>query len=175
VKSVVAQEDQSERDRSSDIYRDLETMNIVFTIRASPITGIGFGHAFYKPFPLPPIDNFLLRDYLPHNSLLWVWMKVGVIGFLAFLYLASLAMRVGARAVIHSTRDDRAMTFTSVAFVIMYVVFAYVDIAWDAQNMVLLAVALAQIDGSRWYRRDEGGEVAESVRLEAPPELVPTK
>ena len=59
VKTVIAPDDVSERDASSDIYRDIENYNLVYTIRAEPLTGVGFGKPFYQPAQLP--DSQLLR------------------------------------------------------------------------------------------------------------------
>jgi hypothetical protein len=146
VKSVIAPSSLSARDQSSDYYRVVETTDILYTIRSSPLTGIGFGQKFYRPIALPGISSFLLSDYMSHNSILWIWMKAGIGGFLAMLYLFGTVMRVGARtALASSDGDDAAITLTSVAFVLMYAVFTYVDIAWDAKSMVFLAVAMAQI------------------------------
>ena len=48
------------------------------TIKAKPITGLGFGQRFYRPFPLPDISFFPFYEYMPHNSVLWIWIKTGV-------------------------------------------------------------------------------------------------
>jgi hypothetical protein len=77
-------------------------------------------------------------------------MKMGIGGFLAMLYLFGSTMRRGARAILRSPGgDEAAVLVTSAAFVLMYGVFAYVDIAWDAQNLVFLAVAIAHISTAR--------------------------
>ena len=146
IKSVIAPNDVSERNRGSDLYRIIEKQDIQATIRSSPILGIGFGRPFLRPYPLPQIAPFLLEPYMPHNAILWIWMKAGIGGFIAMLYLFGATMYSGARAVLRAGRGDYAATLlTAVAFVIMYGVFAYVDIAWDPQNMVLLALAMAHI------------------------------
>jgi O-Antigen ligase len=146
IKSVIAPDDVSERNQGSDLYRIIEKQDIRATIDSSPIVGIGFGHAFLRPYPLPFINPFLLEPYMPHNSILWVWMKAGIGGFVAMLYLFGTAMHTGAREVLRAGRGNHAATLlTSVAFVLMYAVFAYVDIAWDPQNMILLGIAMAQI------------------------------
>jgi hypothetical protein len=147
VKSVISPNDVSERNQGSDLYRVVEKLDIQYTIRSSPIVGIGFGHPFLRPFPLPQIAPFLLEPYMPHNAILWVWMKAGIGGFVAMVFMFGTAMYTGARSVLKAGRSDFAATLVvAVAFVVMYAVFAYVDIAWDAQNMVLLALALGQID-----------------------------
>jgi len=146
VKSVIAPSSLSTRDQSSDYYRVVETSDVLYTIRSNPLGGIGFGQKFYRPTPLPEISSFLLSDYMSHNSILWIWMKAGIGGFLAMLYLFGTVMRVGARSALGTADgNDAALTLTSVTFVLMYAVFTYVDIAWDAKSMVFLAVAMAQI------------------------------
>ncbi|MBK9972935.1 MAG: O-antigen ligase domain-containing protein, partial [Acidimicrobiaceae bacterium] len=144
VKSVISSTEPTEKDRSSDQYRDMENFDINYTIRSAPVLGIGFGQKFYRPIPLPDISFFEFYEYIPHNSILWVWIKTGFGGFLSMLMMLGLAVRVGARNLVNA-RDhtDAAFALVGVAFVFMFAVFAYVDIAWNSQNMVLLAVAFA--------------------------------
>ena len=98
IKSVIAPDSVSERNQSSDDYRIAEKIDIVATIRSSTILGIGFGHPFLRPVPLPDITPFLLEPYMPHNSILWIWMKAGIGGFVAMLFLFAMAVKTGARA-----------------------------------------------------------------------------
>jgi O-antigen ligase len=149
IKSVVSPTDVSDRNQDSDLYRIIEKYDIVATIRSSPILGIGFGHAFLRPVTLPPINVFLLSPYMPHNAILWIWMKVGAVGFLSMVFLFGLAMLVGTRTILRMPWDDyAAITLTSLAFILMFAIFSYVDISWDPQNMVILALAMAQIDSA---------------------------
>ena len=144
VKSVISSTEPTEKDRSSDQYRDMENFDINYTIRSAPVLGIGFGQKFYRPIPLPDISFFEFYEYIPHNSILWIWIKTGFGGFLSMLMMLGLAVRVGARNLVNARDDtDAAFALVGVAFVFMFAVFAYVDIAWNSQNMVLLAVAFA--------------------------------
>jgi hypothetical protein len=53
-------------------------------------------------------------------------------------------VQYGARSVVRIGRGDHAaLMIGAAAYVVMYVVFTYVDIAWDARSMVFLAVAAA--------------------------------
>jgi hypothetical protein len=147
VKSVIAPNQIDEVDQSSNLYREAETADVVFTIKSNPLLGIGFGQKFFRPYPLPAISTFIFAEYITHNSILWIWMKMGIGGFLAMLYVFSYSLRVGARSVRTETDPAQAaITLTSTAFIFMYAVFTYVDISWDAKNMLLVAVALAQIN-----------------------------
>jgi len=148
MKSVIAPDQVSERNQGSDQYRAIENLDIVYTIKASPLLGLGFGQRFLKPYPLPAISSFLLEDFKPHNSILWIWIKAGIFGFIAMLFMFGRSLRDGARAMLDAAKEDNtyaAFTMMSVSYVLMLAIFSYVDIAWDPQNMVMLAFLLGQI------------------------------
>lgn len=146
VKSVLAPESLSAADQGSNLYRQIETYNIVETVKAYPLLGSGFGHPFLRILPLPYIP-FVWADYFPHNSILWIWMNTGIGGFLAMLWLFAVAVLHGVRKSVRAGGQVGALVLGSVLFIVMYVVYAYVDIGWDTQSMIFLAVALAVIDG----------------------------
>jgi hypothetical protein len=144
VKSVVAPDDLSEKDRTSSLYRDVENYNLVFTARAVPLTGVGFGKPFYRPAQLPYIAGFAFNEYIPHNSIVWIWLKMGYFGFVALLFMIAVALRAGLRASLQlDSGDTLAVTLASFIFIAMFAVFAYVDIAWGPITCVFLAVSMA--------------------------------
>lgn len=145
VKSAIAPAQLSYVDQSSNFYRYIETFNLVETVRTSPLLGQGFGHKFLRVYPLPYIA-FVWAEYLPHNSVLWIWMNAGIGGFLAMLYLFGAAVSSGARATLRlRSRQASALVLTATLFVVMYAVYTYVDISWDTSSMVVLGFALALI------------------------------
>jgi O-antigen ligase len=145
IKSVISPNSLSARDQSSDLYRQIENNDLNFTIRQTKLMGVGFGNPFYQPFPLPDLGTgFEFRNFIPHNSILWIWLQTGFSGFVAMMYLLGRAMMVGASKIRRLTDGPNVVVVTTAAlFIAMYSVFTYVDIAWDARNMVLLGVALA--------------------------------
>ena len=143
VKSVIAPNSLSAADRSSNDYRDIESYNLHYTIRSSPITGLGFGQPFLRPVPLADISVFEFNAYLPHNSLLWIWVKMGFFGFVAVLYLFVTTLLLGADRVRRAAQGLDLVTVSSaVMFVMMYAIYIYVDVAWEARNVTLLALAM---------------------------------
>jgi hypothetical protein len=148
VKTVVAPDQASAKDQSSNLYRILETLNLSATVKSSPVLGIGFGQPFLRPYPLADISVFEFNAYLPHNSFIWVWTKMGFGGFVALLYLIGRTMMQGAsRARAAPSGIDAVVALNAVIFVAMYTVFLYVDIGWEARNVFLLAVAMALSTG----------------------------
>lgn len=90
IKSVI---NPDERDYSSNLYRDIETENLRFTISTSPLLGIGFGRPFIVVRPLVDLTNtWVFQLYMPHNNMLWVWMRTGIIGFANFWAIIGLSI-----------------------------------------------------------------------------------
>ncbi len=144
VKSVVAPGELSAKDQSSDQYRILENLNVNATIRAAPVTGLGFGQTFYRPYALPDISVFEFNGYVPHNSFLWLWIKTGFFGFVAMVYLLGRTVLIGSNRIRGAPAGSDAVTVSAALFfVVMFTVFTYVDIAWGSRNMVFLGAAIA--------------------------------
>ena len=149
VKGVVAPEQASAADASSDLYREIEKFDLWATIRADPLAGQGFGKPFLRPLPLPDISSFEFNAYIPHNSLLWVWIKTGVGGFVALLYLFARSMTLGTDRYRKMERNlDMVVALTMITFIVMFAIFLFVDIAWEARNVLLLAMAFGLSTGT---------------------------
>jgi O-antigen ligase len=144
VKTVLFPEQLSAADRSSDLYREIESYDLWFTIQQNKVLGVGFGKEFLRPVSLPDISFFEFWEYIPHNSVLWIWLKTGFLGFVAMFFLFGRAAQLGARSVLAvRTPEHAAIVVAGLAYVLMFLVFAYVDIVWDVRSTVFLALALA--------------------------------
>ena len=78
----------SARDAGSNDFRRLEALNIKWNIQIDPLLGRGYGHPIIFYIPLPSISSgFYFWDITPHNTILWVWMRLGFVGFIAFWFL----------------------------------------------------------------------------------------
>ena len=144
VKTALFPGQLDEADQRSNFYRELEAYNLWFTIRVNRLFGVGFGHPFLVVRPMPDISFFAYWQYLPHNSVLWIWLKTGFLGFVTMLYMIARAIQHGARSAMRTVRsDDTAMIVAALGYVLMFIVFAYVDIAWDIRPSILLALMFA--------------------------------
>jgi len=145
VKSVVAP-DAGSADESSNLYRVLENINIAGTIYDAPLTGVGYGQKFHILVPMPDISFFVWWEYIVHNSIFWIWLKSGLLGFLAVLFLAGFSIMRSASGVWQMPDGDlRAVAFTVAAYLLMHFVYAYVDMSWDAQSMLYIGIALGLV------------------------------
>ena len=149
IKTIVAPQSASVEDQSSDLYRVIEAYDLNFTIRTDPFRGLGFGQPFYRPVALPDIGFFQLNAYQSHNSVHWIWVKMGFGGFVAMFYLFAKAIMVGCDRIRRApTGVDLALTTSAVLFIVMYAIYSYVDVSWDARNTVFLGLALAVCGGA---------------------------
>jgi hypothetical protein len=87
-----------------DRYRLGEFRNVTRELRESPVTGIGLGvpwtveYSFeYKPGA---------RNYT-HVAVLWYWLKLGLAGLVAYLWLMATALRVALR--VSQSAGDRLL------------------------------------------------------------------
>lgn len=144
VKTVVAPNAASADNLNSDLYRILETYNLVYTIRALPLQGLGFGQLFFRPLPLPDISVFELNGYISHNAILWIWVKTGIGGFAAMFYIFAKSLLHAAERIRTTPLGiDLAMSVAAASFVVMFAVYSYVDVSWDPRNCIFLGLALA--------------------------------
>ncbi len=117
-----------ERNYYSNLYRKLEDYNLAFTIRNAPLFGIGFGTKYDQPLALVEI-NYSLRDYMAHNNILWLLVKVGGVGFFIFwLFIDGFALR--ATSVLSALDNPylKAVTIMIIVAVINQLVAAYFDL-----------------------------------------------
>ena len=80
ARAVRSQFQPSSRDESSDQYRQEENLNLSGNIKAAGVKGTGFG----MPIHYSGITNIANIDpmiaYIPHNGILWIWLRLGVQG-----------------------------------------------------------------------------------------------
>ena len=120
VKSMIFSNQASYEDQLSNIYRMIENVNASFTIHAAPLTGVGFGNKFYIIIPMPDISFFVWWEYITHNSIIWIWMKSGVGGFLAMLFLIGMAVMTGVRALLRMPKGDLSASSINCATIYHY-------------------------------------------------------
>ncbi|HEU5439931.1 MAG TPA: O-antigen ligase family protein [Ktedonobacterales bacterium] len=117
------------RDAASNLYRIYEDFDLKYTAKQSPVIGWGFGRPFLQPLVLPNIldlDPYYL--YVPHNTIYWVMMRLGALGFFALWYLIGALVVRGcqiARSLLDPYLQLVAIYVVSVTF--MEVILAYAD------------------------------------------------
>jgi O-antigen ligase len=133
------------RDYLSNVYRQAEDANLLLTFKTSPIFGIGFGRPMLYAFHMADISYiYPLWNYIPHNTLFWIGMRMGIVGFVTFFGLLGIACLQAFR-VARDTRDVflRGVAIFAVAAIGMELAVGYLDLQLDSyRNLIFLGALL---------------------------------
>jgi hypothetical protein len=81
--------------RAYDRYRIDEQRNVLAEIERQPLTGLGLGVPWQARYPvavaLPGGQQYV------HGTVLWYWLKLGILGVIAYFWLMLAAVRLGMR------------------------------------------------------------------------------
>lgn len=122
----------SQRDYTSDLYRVQENANLAFNIKLSPLIGVGYGIPI--DYALPMIADLTRTDaflaYIPHNDVLYVWMRLGAVGALVFWTFAGMACITACRVL--RTADARLAMYSAFALcaVVAYLILGGLDLGF---------------------------------------------
>jgi hypothetical protein len=127
---------------ASNVYRVIEMENLRYTIRQHP-WGLGFGHPYEIVRSLPKLD-FPLYEYIPHNEVMWIWVKAGTLGFVVVLFYFA---RLVAEAVwtARHLRDGllQAVAVAVALAVINQMIASYYELQLTyARNMIYLGTLI---------------------------------
>ena len=145
VVSVFNPNSSDQRDAASNAYRIIENYDLKYTESQSPLLGYGFGKPFLQPVVLPNVvdlDPYYL--YIPHNNVLWVWMRLGPLGFGALWYLIGSAIVMGC-LIARRLKNQQLQFFAifAIATIVMEVILAYGDYQFFFyRNMIFVGVII---------------------------------
>lgn len=136
-------ENLSKEDYYSNLFRKYENYDLAVTTRQYPVVGTGFGKKFVQPLDLADIQ-FPLRDYIPHNQILWVVAKTGAIGFFLFWFFFNCFAFQGAALLQHLKSPYlKAVCMMIVIAVINQMVVSFFDLQLTFyRNMVYLGTLM---------------------------------
>lgn len=153
---------------SSNIYRDIENFDLKYTAKQNPLLGYGFGKEFLQPVPLPDIsEQDPYYTLVPHNTIYWIWMRLGPAGYLALWYLFG-ALIVRGCIIARTLRDPylQLVAIYVVAVAVMEIIVAYADYQlFFYRNVIYLGLLagilfkLPTLDAAQ-----QGGERNETTR-----------
>jgi len=135
------------RDASSNIYRLIETYDISATILESPVLGVGFGREFRMVIPLPDLSWWPFWRFETHNNVLWIWLKTGLAGYIAFWVLIGTAI---SRAAFDTRRlldpGLRSAALFGLVAIVGVIVYGWVDLAFvSGRTTVFLGTILGML------------------------------
>ncbi len=150
ARAVRSQVDPSSRDSSSDLYRMQENANLAFNIRQTLSLGKGFGTLINYPLPIVDIsklDPFI--TFIPHNSVLDLWMRLGILGMIVFLSLIAAAIFRACELVRNPDRELALLGTLAVCAIVAYVVLGYNDMGFFWFRVALcLGILLGAVEAA---------------------------
>jgi hypothetical protein len=139
----------SQRDLTSDVYRVAEDANLQLDIKRSFPLGVGFGVPIDYAIPIVDLSGTdPMIKYIPHDGVLYVWMRMGLLGIIAWLSWIGAIMISAAQLL--RARDLRLACFATfaAACVVGYAIEGYYDLglAWFRMAFFMgLVIGLIQI------------------------------
>ena len=116
------------RDFNSNLYRQIEDSDLAIDIKAVVFTGTGFGVLIPHPIPILDASNIdPLIDFIPHNTVLYVWLRLGTLGAIAFWCMVGAAIVAACRLARWPGRDYGVFGTLALTAVIAWLVEGYLD------------------------------------------------
>lgn len=127
------------RDASSNLYRALEDRNLAKDIKGAFVLGTGFGLPFAHSglsFDASSFDPLVF--YIPHNSVLWVWVKMGLAGMFAFWWTMGVAIVSAGRQARQADPMGALVATLAMAAVAGYLLLGWLDVGLAAVRIAVL-------------------------------------
>jgi O-antigen ligase len=116
------------RDQSSDLYRLQEDENIWFNIRQGKVIGRGFGVPINYALPIEDITDIdPLITYIPHNGVLYILMRMGILGAVAWWSMLGLSIVFACRLARAVDREFAAIGAVAAAMLVAYAFEGHTD------------------------------------------------
>jgi hypothetical protein len=116
------------RDELSNFYRVQENANLKLNIEQGGVLGKGFGVPIDYALPIADISavNPLIA-YIPHNGVLYVFMRMGVLGGIALWALLAVGIITACRLARAADRELAAIGALVVCALLAYAIQGYND------------------------------------------------
>jgi hypothetical protein len=140
ARAVLSQLAPSSRDEQSNQYRTVENVNLGVAIRQTMPFGSGFGHPIPQQVPnvdVSNIDSFI--TYLPHNGILYVWLRLGLAGMVCFWLLVGIAIM----SAVQTFRRARSQLALLISITVVVALVAYVTQGFFDMGLYWFRIAIA--------------------------------
>lgn len=139
------------RDAQSNQYRLDENADLGNMILKSPLIGTGFGvpiQYLYTPvYTIDQTDTFI--HYVPHNTLLYIWVRMGIAGEVGVLMLAAAGILTGVRASRSEDGEVAALGTLVACTTVGWVVMGYTDMGfWWFRIAIAFGILLGVLHAS---------------------------
>ncbi|MDE3056848.1 MAG: O-antigen ligase family protein [Bacteroidota bacterium] len=168
IKTALTHDKAEEGDRYySNLYREQEKYDLAQTVKTSPLIGIGFGNKYLQPIKLVPIA-FPLRDYIPHDEVLWLIVKTGAAGYFLFWFFLDCFACNGAGVFMRLQNPYlKAVCALAVVAAVNQIVVSYYDLQLTYyRNMVYLGTLMGLVPALEYIDTAGAAEQAADAEKE---------
>lgn len=145
IRSAVAPD---ERDRGSNDYRMIEDFNLQFQIGQSRSQGVGFGQPIQYFGLVDLLDISPMLAYVPHNGVLYLWWRMGLLGVTTFAVFVSQALISAVRLTADRRRDVGMIGAVVAATLFGYVAMGGLDMGFFwFRNAIVMGTLIGVVDG----------------------------
>jgi hypothetical protein len=137
AQSIKSQIHPSVRDASSDLYRVQENANLQHNIQQGGLLGRGFGVKIDYALPIADISTIdPLITYIPHDDVLDVLMRMGLLGGISMWFLIGAGIITGSR--LAKSRDRETVV---IGLVVSGAMVAWAFMAAEDQGFYMFRLA----------------------------------
>lgn len=170
ARAVKSQVKPSVRDDSSDTYRVQENDNLKYNIEHDGPLGNGFGVKIDYALPIADIsqDDPLIA-YIPHNDVLDLLMRMGLLGGVAMWFLIAAGIISGSRMARSRDRDVAVIGTLVACSIVAYALMGAVDQGFFFYRIAFITGALLGLaEAARRIARTDSGLATPPVRAGHP-------
>ena len=149
----------------SNQYRQAEDANLVLNVQASNGIGKGFGVPIDYAIPITDLSNISSAiDFVPHNGVLYVWMRMGLLGEIAFFSMVGAMIMRACQLVKVADRELALLGTVVVCAIVGYVVQGYNDMGFFWFRIAVgLGVLLGAVEAALRLSREDQITTAEGA------------
>jgi hypothetical protein len=159
ARAIKSQVNPSVRDDTSDLYRVQENANLEYNIKHDGLLGNGFGVKIDYALPISDISSQdSLIVYIPHNDVLDVLMRMGILGGVAMWSLIGTGIISGSRLARSRDREVAAIGTLVACSLVAYALMGAVDQGFFMYRIAFITGALLGLaEAARRLARTEAG------------------
>jgi hypothetical protein len=103
---------------ASNMARMIEWLTVVRHIQVAPWFGHGLGYSLHVRYPFFPVVS---TQWFVHQLYLWIWLKQGIAGLLALVFVLYQGLRLGVRGARRLADGDEAGWCAGAAGATLYI------------------------------------------------------
>jgi O-Antigen ligase len=157
ARAIKSQVTPTTRDADSDTYRVQENANLELNIKQAGLLGKGFGVRIDYALPITDISQTdPLIAYIPHNDVLDVLMRMGLLGGIAMWGLIAAGIIMGCRLAMSKDRELAVIGMVVACSIVAYALMGAVDQGFFFYRIAFITGSLLGLaEAARRVAREE--------------------